>query len=127
MKREEIVKVLEDLLRMEDVLACMVTKKGLEGIVPPGMKVRDINLWKMLHDSTDKLFDIMAQFYDYKLERLYLELGKYTIIIAPISKAFGLIVLIPSLANMGLLDVEIENSKRKIKEIADKKDVAQQQ
>jgi hypothetical protein len=34
----------------------------------------------------------------------------------------SLVVVIPSLANMGLLDVEIENSKRKIVEILSKKE-----
>lgn len=114
MKREEILKELEDLLKMEDVLACMVAKKGLEGIVPKNSKIKDVNLWRLLKETTDSVFDLIDKFYPYGLDRLYFELGEYTIIIATISRSFGLIVVIPSLANMGLLDVEIENTKRKI-------------
>ncbi len=121
MKRDEIILILEDLLRLDDVLACMLSKKGLEGIVPAKLKIKDADLWQLLRKSTDQLFDIMQQFYDYRLERLYLELNKYTIIIAPVSSTFGLIVIIPSLANMGLLEVEIENAKRKIAEITARK------
>ena len=121
-KREEILQILEDLLRMEDVLACMLAKKGLEGIVPSKMKIHDFNLWQLINKATGQIFDLIEKFYVYKLERFYFELGDNTIIIAPVSQEFSLIVVIPSLANMGLLDVEIENTKRKIKGIIDRKD-----
>ncbi|MBN1941135.1 MAG: hypothetical protein JW772_03055 [Candidatus Diapherotrites archaeon] len=117
MKKEEVLKILEDLLRLDDVLACMVAKKGLEGISPPNMKVKNVELWMLLKQTTDRVFDLIEKFYDHKLDRIYFEMGKYTVIVATISRTVGLIVVIPSLANMGLLDVEIENSKRKILEI----------
>ncbi len=121
-KREEILQILNDLLRMEDVLACMLAKEGLEGIVPQNMKIRDVNLWQLINKTTGLIFDLIQHFYVYKLERFYFELGENTIIIAPVSQELSLIVVIPSLANMGLLDVEIENTKRKIKEIIDRKE-----
>jgi hypothetical protein len=37
-----------------------------------------------------------------------------------VSQTFSLLVIIPSLANMGLIDVEVENTKRKIKTICKK-------
>ena len=118
MKREEILKNLDDLLRLEDVLACMIARKGLEGIIPGGNKLKNIDFWVLLRKTTDPVFDIIGQFYEsYKLERLYLEMNQYTVIVATINESISLIVVIPSLANMGLLDVEIENTKRKIVEI----------
>ena len=114
MEETELIKILEDLLRLDDVLACMVVKQGLEGIVPPNMKIKDVELWRLVHEATTGMFDIITKFYDYGLERLNLELGEYTIIVAPVSQSFSLVVIIPSLANLGLLDVEIENTKRKI-------------
>lgn len=121
-KREEIVQALNDLLQLEDVLACMVARKGLEGIVPGKMKIRNIDLWQLIQKTTSQFFDIIEKFYDYGMDRLYFELGDNTIILAPVSREFALIVIIPSLANLGLLDVEIENTKRKIKGILDKKE-----
>ncbi len=123
-KRNEIMVVLNDLLRMEDVLACMLAKKGLDGIVPKTMKVKNVNLWSLISKTTNTIFDLIDRFYDYGLDRLYFELGEYTVVIATVDRTFSLVVVIPSLANMGLLDVEIENSKRKIKEIIKRKDPA---
>lgn len=114
-KTEQVLKELQDLLRLEDVQACMLANKGLGGIIPPGQKITNANLFKLIRDTTNQLFDIIGQFYDYKLERLNMELANYTIIIAPVSRELGLVVVVPSLANMGLLDVEIENTRRKIK------------
>lgn len=122
MKREEIIQELNNLLGLDDVLACMVVRKGLEGIVPEKSKIKNIDLWRLIHDTTNDLFDIVEKFFNYKLERLNLELSDYVIIIAPISEVFALIVVIPSLANMGLLDVEIENTKRKIHGILERKE-----
>jgi len=120
MKRDEVNKVLNDLLRLEDVLACMLSRKGLEGVIPQGIKLKNADFWILLKKTTDKVFELIGRFYDQKLDRLYFEMGQYTVIVATISRDVALIVVIPSLANMGLLDVEIENSKRKIVEIMSK-------
>jgi predicted regulator of Ras-like GTPase activity (Roadblock/LC7/MglB family) len=121
-KTEQVLKELQDLLRLEDVQACMLANKGLGGIVPPGQKINNANLFKLIRDTTNQLFDIIGQFYDYKLERLNMELANYTIIIAPVSRELGLVVVVPSLANMGLLDVEIDNTKENIQNLLKKKE-----
>ena len=116
-KTEQIMQELQDLMRLDDVLACMLAKKGLEGIIPTNMKIKQVELFKLIRDTTNELFDVIDQFYDYGLDRLNMDLTNYTIIIAPVSRGFGLIVVIPALANLGLLDVEIENTRRRIKTI----------
>jgi hypothetical protein len=121
-KKEEVMAVLSDLLKMDDVLACMLAKKGLGGVIPEGLKVKDVNLWNLVKNTTNEIFPIIDKFYLYKIERLYFELGDYTIIFAPISQAFSILVIIPSLANMGLIDVEVENTKRKVKMIIERKE-----
>lgn len=108
---------LQSLLQLEDVLACMLAKKGLGGVVPVNQKIKNVNLFKLILDTTNDLFDTIGKFYDYKLERLNMDLAEYTIILAPVSREMGLVVVIPSLANLGLLDIEIENTKRKILQI----------
>jgi hypothetical protein len=113
-KTELVTAELQSLLQLEDVLACMLAKKGLGGVVPPNQKIKNVNLFKLIFDTTNDLFDTIGKFYDYKLERLNMELSEYTIILAPVSREFALVVVIPALANQGLLDVEIENTKRKI-------------
>ncbi len=121
-KKEEVLAVLGDLLKMDDVLACMLAKKGLGGVIPEGLKVKDVNLWNRVKETTNQIFPIIENFFVYKIDRLNFELGDYTIIFAPISQTFSLLVIIPSLANMGLIDVEVENTKRKVKIIIDRKE-----
>ncbi len=116
-KREEVLKLLESLLQMDDVFACMLAKKGLEGVVPSNLKIRDVNLWQLISKTTDEIFDLINRFYAYKPERLYFKLGNHCIIVAPVSETFSLLVVVPALPNMGLLDLEIENVRLKIKKI----------
>jgi predicted regulator of Ras-like GTPase activity (Roadblock/LC7/MglB family) len=121
-KKEEALVVLNDLLQLDDVLACMLARKDLGGVVPDKMKLKDTSFWNIVKESTGQVFPIIEKFYLYKVERINLELGEYMIIFAPVTQTYSLMVIIPSLANMGLIDVEIENTKRKIKTILDKKE-----
>ena len=121
-KKEDALVVLNDLLRLDDVLACMLARKDLGGVVPDKMKLKDTSFWNIVKESTGQVFPIIEKFYLYKVERINLELGEYMIIFAPVTQTYSLMVIIPSLANMGLIDVEIENTKRKIKVILDKKE-----
>lgn len=120
-KREEIIQTLNDLLEMGDVQACMLARRNLEGILPARMKIGDMDLWQLIQKTTTQFFEIIGKFYDYGMDRLYFELGDHTVILAPVSQEFALIVIIPSLANLGLLDVEIENTKRKIQAVLARK------
>ncbi len=113
-KTELITLELQNLLQLEDVLACMLAKKGLGGVVPANQKIKDSGLFKLILDTTNDLFDTIGKFYDYKLDRLNMELSEYTILLAPVSREFALVVLVPALANQGLLDIEIENTRRRI-------------
>lgn len=124
-KKEDALVVLNDLLRLDDVLACMLARKDLGGVVPDKMKLKDTSFWNIVKESTGQVFPIIEKFYLYKVERINLELGEYMIIFAPVTQTYSLMVIIPSLANMGLIDVEIENTKRKIKVILDRKEETQ--
>lgn len=121
-KKEDALVVLNDLLQLDDVLACMLARKDLGGVVPDKMKLKDTAFWNIVKESTAQVFPIIEKFFVYKVERINLELGEYMIIFAPITQTYSLMVIIPSLANMGLIDVEIENTKRKIKVILDRKE-----
>jgi len=117
-RNEEIRAVLEDLLKMEDVQACLLTGRQTGTITPGrGTKLKNLVLWKLIMDSSHKLFPVIEDFYVYGLKRLYFELGDYEIIMSFLDQFTALLVVIPSLVNRGLVEVEIENSKRTIKEI----------
>ena len=117
-KEEEILKVLsEDLLRLEDIHACMVARKNLEGIVPmtEEFKQEILDIWEILKDTMNEFFDVISKYSKYGLDKIYFELGKYDVIffILPGSDT-ALVAIVPALANRGLLEVELENARRKI-------------
>ena len=114
MKVEDFLRLLENLLKFDDVLACMVVTRELEGVYPKGIKIKNIDLWKLVNETTGDMFELISRFYEYGLQRVLLELKEHIIIVVPISKRSGLVIIIKSLANFGLLDVEIENTKRKL-------------
>jgi hypothetical protein len=122
-KEKEILKVLsEDLLRLEDIHACMVARRNLEGIVPISEEFRQeiTGIWDMLKDTMNEFFDIISRYSKYGLDKVFFEMGRYDVIfyILPGSDT-ALVAVVPSLANRGLLEVELENARRRILEILD--------
>jgi hypothetical protein len=117
--QEEIQRVLEeDLLQLEDILACMVAQKGLQGIVPSMSEKfkRDVMpIWETLQQSMEDFFGIIKKYGELGLDKVYFELGNYDVMffILPGSDT-ALVAIIPSLANRGLLEVELENARRRI-------------
>ncbi len=120
-KEERISKILnEDLLRLEDIHACMVARKNLEGIVPitEDFKKEIMGIWEVLKDTMDDFFGVIGEYSEYGLDKVYFELGKFDVMffILPGSDT-ALVAIVPALANRGLLEVEMENARRKIIEI----------
>ncbi|MBN2014446.1 MAG: hypothetical protein JW778_04645 [Candidatus Altiarchaeota archaeon] len=117
-KEEQILRVLsEDLQPLEDVRACMVVRKRLEGIVPitEDFKHEIVEIWEILKKTMDDLFDVVSHYSRFGLDKIYFELGKYDVMffILP-STDTALVAIVPVLANRGLLEVEMENARRKI-------------
>ncbi|MEA3255836.1 MAG: hypothetical protein U9Q22_08395 [Candidatus Altiarchaeota archaeon] len=120
-KEDRILKVLnEDLLRLEDIHACLVARKNLEGIVPitEEFKREIMGIWDVLKDTMDDFFDVIGRYSAYGLDKAYFELGKFDVMffILPGSDT-ALVAVVPALANRGLLEVEMENARRRIIEI----------
>lgn len=114
----EIKRALEDLLRLEDIQACLLAERGAGSISPEkGVKLKDISLWNLIKDTTDKFFDASEHFYHYGLSKIYFELGDMEVIMSFIGIRSALIVIVPTLANKGLLEVEIENTRRQIQKL----------
>lgn len=118
MDEKKIKKILDDLQRLEDVQACEYVERGLEAIRPDvKIRLKDINLWNLISKTTDKFFEIAEDFYKYELKKIYFEIGELEVILTLIEPTVALIVIISSLANKGLLEVEIENARRQIVEL----------
>jgi hypothetical protein len=117
-KEEAILKILEeDLLPLEDVLACMVARKGMEGIVPDfsKFKISDVGVWEVLQKTMDEFFDVIEAFSSYGLDKVYFEMGEHDVMFLILPETnVALVAILPSLANRGLLEVELENARRNI-------------
>jgi len=117
-KEDRVMKVLTgDLLPLEDVHACMVARKNLEGIVPftEEFKAEILSIWDILKGTMNELFDVIAQYGEAGLDKVYFELGQFDVLffILPGSDT-ALVSIVPALANRGLLEVEMENARREI-------------
>ncbi len=117
-KEDRILRVLtEDLQRLEDIHACMVARRGLEGIIPltEDFKKEISEIWGILKKTMDKFFEVIAQYSELGLDKVYFELGNFDVLffILP-GTDNALVAIVPALANRGLLEVELENARRKI-------------
>ena len=120
-KSDQIRKILnEDLLRLEDIHACMVARKHLEGIIsiPEEHKSELRGIWDALEKTMDEFFIIIDNYSAYGLDKIYFELGQYDVIFFILPETdTALVAIVPALANRGLLEVELENARRKIMEL----------
>lgn len=117
-QEEEILGILdEDLKPLEDIHAYMVARKGLEGIVPLTDEFRReiVPIWEILRGTMDELFEVIRHYSEYGLDKIYFELGDYDVMffILP-GLDTALVAIVPALANRGLLEVELENARRRI-------------
>lgn len=117
---KEMLAVLEDLLREEDILATMLARKGFEGVSPKPdkFKLNDVRVWGALQTTMGDFFDIIAKFYAMGLDKIYFELGEYEVVffILP-NRDIALVAVIPAFSNKGLIEVELENARRAIMKI----------
>ncbi len=116
----QILEVLEDLLKEEDILATMLARKGFEGTSPSPdkFKLTDVRVWTNLQNAMGDFFEIMSKFSGTGLDKIYFELGDYEVIFFIVSgRDIAVVAVIPALANKGLLEVELENARRAITKI----------
>jgi len=120
MDPEKIQAVLEDLLKFEDVYACMVAKQGMEGVVPDKSKFspKVLGIIETLQTTIDNEFQIIKQYSDYGLGEMSFRLQDFEVrlYVLPGSE-IALIAITPSQANRGLVEVTLENARRKLIEI----------
>jgi len=66
----------------------------------------------------DDFFVIIEKFSNQGLDRVYFELGNYVVLFYLIAGDTALVSITPAFANRGLLEVEMENARRRIKRLA---------
>lgn len=76
-KSDEILAVLQGLKsRHGEINACMVAKKGLEGVImfPESFKREILELWEPVESAVDQILNVISEKSSYNLERAYIEM-----------------------------------------------------
>jgi len=122
MKDDPIAMVLDDLLKLDDILACMVARRNMISVMPSGegFKPQINQIWDVIKRAMDDVFAVIGQYSGAGLGEMEFRLQEYEVLfyVFPDTEN-ALVAIVPALANKGLLEVEMENARREILKIMD--------
>ena len=120
MRDDPIAKILDDLLELDDIYACMVARQNMISVMPSNDKFKpEINeIWDIIRRAMDDVFNVISLYSQAGLLEMEFRLQNYETLfyIFPDTEN-ALVAIVPSLANKGLIDVEMENARREILEL----------
>ena len=125
MQDDPIAFVLEDFLKLDDVLGCMVARQNMISVMPDQSKFDPhvMELWDIIKRAMDDVFGVIREYSQAGLGEMEFRLQDYEVLfyIFPDTEN-ALVAIIPALANKGLIEVEMENTRREIIQIMDKQE-----
>lgn len=120
MKDDPIAKILDDLFKIDDILACMVAKRNMISVMPSsnGFKPEVNQIWDIIKRAMDEVFSVIRDYSQAGLGEIEFRLQDFEVLfyIFPDTEN-ALVAIIPALANKGLIEVELENARRAILDI----------
>jgi hypothetical protein len=122
MKDYPIAHVLDDLMRLDDIYACIVARRNMISVMPSSEAFKpEVNeIWDVIKRAMDDVFSVIGQYSSAGLSEMEFRLQNYEVLffVFPDTEN-ALVTIVPALANKGLLEVEIENARREILKIMD--------
>jgi len=114
--------VLDDLLRLDDVLACMVARQNMISVMPSdgtdGFNPEINQVWDIIHRAMDDVFNVIREYSQAGLAEMEFSLQDYEALFYVFHETDNaLVAIIPALSNKGLIEVEMENARREIQNI----------
>ena len=122
MRDDPIAKVLDNLLKLDDILACMVARQNMISVMPSddnsSFKPEINNVWDIIHRAMDDVFSVIREYSQAGLAEMEFQMQDFEAIffVFPDTEN-ALVVIVPALANKGLIEVEMENARREILKI----------
>lgn len=117
MRDDPIAAVLDDLLRLDDVYACVVARRNMISVMPSREEFKpEVNqIWDVIKRAMDDVFTVISEYSGAGLGEMEFRLQDYEVLfyVFPDTEN-ALVAIIPALANKGLLEVELENARREI-------------
>lgn len=125
MRDDPIELVLIDLLKLDDVLACMVASQTMISVMPD-QNLFDpsvMEVWDIIKRAMDDVFIVVKEYSQAGLGEIEFRLQDYEVLfyILPDTEN-ALVAIIPALSNKGLIDVEMENARQEINNIRNKQE-----
>ncbi|RLF37972.1 MAG: hypothetical protein DRN00_04065 [Thermoplasmata archaeon] len=117
---DPILEVLEDLLKLDDIYACMVARKNMVSVIPDTSKFNPkiMDVWDIVSLAMKSVFAVIEEYASVGLDVMEFRLKDHSVLFFIIPETDNaLVAIIPSLANKGLIEVEMENARRRIVEI----------
>ena len=121
---DPIAKVLDDLLKLDDIFACMVARQNMISVMPSddndSFKPEVHDVWDIIHRAMDSVFSVIREYSQAGLTEMEFQMQDCEALfyVFPDTEN-ALVAIIPALANKGLLEVEMENARREILNIMD--------
>jgi hypothetical protein len=114
--------VLDDLLKLDDILACMVARQNMISVMPSdgtdGFNPEINQIWDILHRAMDDVFTVIREYSQAGLAEMDFRLQDYEVLFYVFHETDNaLVAMIPALSNKGLIEVEMENARREIQNI----------
>ncbi len=127
MQDDPIAIVLDDLLKLDDILACMVARQNMISVMPTlgtdGFKSEVHDIWDIIHRAMDDVFNVIREYSQTGLAEMEFRLQEYEVLFYVFHETDNaLVAIIPALSNKGLIEVEMENARREIQSIMDGKE-----
>lgn len=120
MAEDPISRVLDDLLKLDDIFACMVARRNMISVMPTAEEFKpEVNqIWDIIKRAMDDVFGVIQEYSQAGLGEMEFRLQDYEALfyIFPDTEN-ALVAIIPALANKGLIEVEMENARREILQI----------
>ena len=117
MQDDPIADVLDDLLKLDDILACMVARRNMISVMPSGngFNTDVMSIWDIIKRAMDDVFGVIREYSQAGLAEMEFHLQDYEVLfyVFPDTEN-ALVAIIPALSNKGLIEVEMENARREI-------------
>ena len=125
MQDDPISLVLADLLKLDDILGCMVARQNMISVMPDQslFDKQVMELWDIIKRAMDDVFGVIREYSQAGLGEMEFRLQDYEVLfyIFPDTEN-ALVAIIPALSNKGLIEVEMENARREIIDIMEKQE-----
>ncbi|HEC86957.1 MAG TPA: hypothetical protein ENI49_03710 [Thermoplasmatales archaeon] len=122
---DPLLNVLEDLLKLDDIYACMIARRNMVSVIPDTslFNPKIMEVWDIVSVAMKNVFTVIEEYASVGLDVMEFRLKNYSVLFFVIPDTDNaLVAIIPSLANKGLIEVEMENARREIVEILNKKE-----